>query len=248
MDITTLLTVGVVAMLSGGLVKGTLGIGLPLVAIPQLSLVYSLPVAGGLLIAPTVVSNFAQSFEGGSSLIGGRLKRFGWLCVLLLIGLIAGTQILVLVPEKILYLLVGSSIVGFSSLTHFYPQIRVTEQQHRWAGPIVGVLAGVLGGMTSIYGPPLLIYLAALRLPRDEFVGVISLVYFVGATGYGIGLAGAGIADLELLTWSALACIPVFAGMWVGQRLRKRLDEKRFTNWLYVFYLIIGGSFLVRAF
>ena len=59
---------------------------------------------------------------------------------------------------------------------------------------------------------------------------------------------GAGVVDWELMGWSSLACIPCFLGIWVGQHIRLRLNEKAYAAWLYIFYLIIGSSFLIRAF
>jgi uncharacterized membrane protein YfcA len=247
MDIQALLTIGLIAMLTGGMVKGTFGIGLPLVAVPQLTFAFSLPVSSGLLVAPTIITNLWQSFDGGRDAVIARLRRFGPMSVTLVITLVIGARILVLVPEKFLYALIGVSIIAFSTITHFRPSFRISEQQHRWMGPLAGAFAGLLGGMTSFYGPPLLIYLAGLRLGKDEFVGVISLIYFVGAFGFGLGLASAGVADLELLTYSVLACIPTFIGIWLGQHVRTRLTERSYANWLYVFYLIIGSSFLIRA-
>lgn len=248
MDVTTLVAVALIAMLTGGLTKGTFGIGLPLVAMPQLTLAFSLPVSAGILVAPTVVTNLVQSFGGGREKIMLRLRRFGPMCVTLVVFLLVGAQILVVAPERVLFGVMGLSILGFSTFTRYKPQFRISEAQHRWLGPIVGVLTGLLGGITSFYGPPLLLYLAGLRLDRDEFVGVISMLYFVGAAGFGLGLAGAGVVDWELMGWSVLACIPCFLGIWVGQRIRLRLNERSYATWLYIFYLIIGGSFLIRAF
>jgi uncharacterized membrane protein YfcA len=226
MDATTLIAVAVIAMLTGGLTKGTFGIGLPLVAMPQLTLAFSLPVSAGLLVAPTVVTNLVQSFGGGRAKILARLRSFGPMCATLVVFLLIGAQILVLVPERVLFGVMGVSIIAFSTFTRYKPQFRITDAQHRWMGPVVGAFAGLLGGITSFYGPPVLLYLAGLRLDRDEFFGVISMLYFVGAVGFGLGLAGAGVVDWALMGWSALACIPCFLGIWVGQRIRFRLNEK----------------------
>jgi len=61
----------------GGVVKGTLGVGLPLVVVPLLSLLFDAPMAIGLLVLPVLVSNGLQAIEGGRLIFA--LKRFGTL-------------------------------------------------------------------------------------------------------------------------------------------------------------------------
>ena len=62
-------------MVMGGLVKGTLGVGLPLVAVPLLSLLLPAPQAMGLLVVPVLASNLLQAWQGGR--LGFALRRFG---------------------------------------------------------------------------------------------------------------------------------------------------------------------------
>jgi len=52
------------AIVLGGLVKGTLGVGLPLVVLPLLSLLLPAPRAMGLLVMPVLLSNLWQAIEG----------------------------------------------------------------------------------------------------------------------------------------------------------------------------------------
>ena len=48
-------------------------------------------------------------------------------------------------------------------------------------GAVVGLLAGILGGVSSLTGPVTLTYLMALRLDRETFVSSISTIYFIAA-------------------------------------------------------------------
>ena len=70
-----LLVTACVMFVTGGVVKGTLGVGLPLVVVPLLSLLLDSSQAMGLLVMPVLVSNALQSVEGGRLIFA--LKRFG---------------------------------------------------------------------------------------------------------------------------------------------------------------------------
>ncbi len=232
---------------TGGVVKGTFGIGLPLVAMPLLTMVLHLPTAASLVVVPMMATNLAQSFMGGRAAIVARLRRFAPMLATLVVCILFATKGLALIPERLLYALIGLLVIGSSVLGRLKPRLRISESQERWLGPIAGAVAGALGGMTTFYGPVLLAYLVGLRLPKDEFVAAISLIYFIGAVALGVGVVGNGLTDPLMLGLSALTLIPSFLGIRLGQMVRMRLDERRFATWLFVLYLVIGASFFVKT-
>ncbi len=244
MDFASLVAAAL-SLFAGGAVKGVAGLGLPLVALPLLTTFVSLKTAVGLLVVPAIASNLVQSFQGGR--IGSMLKRF-WPVIVTLVATIAiSTNALVLVPEKILYAIIGAAVIGFPLLAHFRPALRIRSGPERWLGPVIGVIAGFVGGVSSFFGPPLMVYVAGLRLAKDDFVPAISLLYFMGSVGLGLGLFSFRIMDAGDFGLSALACLPVFLGLWLGQRVRARLHQQRFDRILLAVYLATGASFLLRA-
>lgn len=230
----------------GGLVKGVAGLGLPLVAMPLLSFAVPLKTAVALVIVPVFVTNTAQSFQGG--LARPTLRRFWPGMVLLVLFIAVTSKALVTVDEKILYAIIGSTLVLLTLTLRYRPSLQIRTGQEIWAGPMVGALGGVLGGFTGIYGPPLMMYLAALRLKKDAFVAAISQFFVAGNIGLTLGLLSFGGAGTRELALSAAATIPTYIGLWLGQRVQARLNEARFSAVLYVVYLATGASFLVRAF
>ena len=66
------------------------------------------------------------------------------------------------------------------------------------------------------------------------------------ALGFSMGIGPARYcqhAKSSHLFWA----LPAYAGMWVGQRIQSRLDERGFAGLLYVLYLAMGASFLART-
>ncbi len=76
-ELFVLLITAFFMFVTGGIVKGTLGVGLPLVVVPLLSLLFDSSKAIGLLVMPVLVSNALQSIEGGRLIF--TLRRFGTL-------------------------------------------------------------------------------------------------------------------------------------------------------------------------
>ncbi len=247
MDTLSILLPIALAIVAGGLVKGTFGLGLPLVAMPLMTYFLSVANAISLLVVPMLATNLAQGFIGGWPAFVVRLRRFAPTLITLTVVIAVSIKALVLIPEKILFAMIGIAVIGIALLARFRPKVQIAPRQERWLGPLAGAVGGVLGGLTSFYGPPLMVFLAGLRLNKDEFVGAISIMYFTGAVGMGIGLAGFGIADGAVFLQSLLAVIPAMIGIKLGQLIRVRLNEQRFARWLFWMYVVIGVSFLLKA-
>jgi uncharacterized protein len=233
------------SLFAGGAIKGLVGLGLPVIGMPLLTLTLPLKTAIAILVVPLVVSNLSQSFEGG--LFRWTLKRFWPTLATLFVSAVVSTQALVAFPERTLFTVAGTAIIVLPLITYFYPALRIGPSLERWLGPCVGTIGGFLGGVSAFYGPPLMIFLAALRLPKAEFVPAISLMFFVGALGLTVGLLGFGITGTRELGLSALATLPVFVGMSLGRRVRIALDERQFAFLLLAIYVVIGTTFLLKG-
>ncbi len=157
------------------------GVGLPLVALPLLTMVVSVKTAVGLLVAPIIATNFAQSFEGGRFV--STLRRFWPVIACLVVAIVVGVNAPVLIGERALYAVMGASIIVFPLAAQIWPRLRVKPAHERWVGPLVGAIAGLVGRASSLYGPPLFLYLAALRLAMEEFVPAISMLFLTGTLG-----------------------------------------------------------------
>ena len=72
-DLATVLYV-FLSLFLGGLLKGVVGLGLPLVAMPLLSFAVPLKTAVALVLVPIFVTNTAQSFQDG--LFKPTIRRF----------------------------------------------------------------------------------------------------------------------------------------------------------------------------
>jgi len=221
---------------AGGVVKGTLGVGLPLLVVPLLTLILPASQAMGLLVMPVLVANIYQALQGGLWRIS--VRRFGTLM------LAQATTTLLAIYWSIGWS--GKSLDKAMGVTVLVAVAVMILQQEKWLGPLVGALAGAMAGMSSLTGPLLITYMMALRLPRDVFVGSISVVYLLGALPMYAGMIWWGRFGWSEVGWSTLALLPVYAGLLIGTSVRKRLNEKQFRILLLVLLLFLGTLLLVR--
>lgn len=214
------------ALMLAGTVKGVLALGLPLVGLPLLTLFLDVPGAVAVLMIPLVLSNLIQAVEGEGTVI--LLKRFWALILCLILGSLLGTNLAARLDRHLLLLTVGALTFALSTASILQPHVTVPARHEWWLGPIVGFVAGVIGGMSTLFGSLLAIYVVGLRLPRETFVKAISLLYLIAALALTIFGTSQGLASPKQLLWSMLAMIPVYIGMLIGRRIRPWIDPEKF--------------------
>ncbi|MBI3710757.1 MAG: sulfite exporter TauE/SafE family protein [Proteobacteria bacterium] len=244
MDSAEILLYSLLVLFLGGLFKGVAGLGLPLIGMPLLTLAVDLKTAVAILVMPLVASNLFQSFQGG--LFAPIFRRFWPLLLSLFVVGVVSTKALVILPEQVLFAIIGIALIIVPTIAHFRPDLRVVPGQEHWLGPLVGAAAGFMGGISSFYGPILLLYVVWLRLPKNEFVVAISQMFSIGAIGLALGLFAFGITKPVQFGISTIVCVPVFAGLWLGQKVRFRMSERGFARLILITYIVSGATFLLK--
>lgn len=239
------LVLGLVTFLVAGTVKGTLGIGLPLVAVPLLATVLDLPTALALMIVPVLASNLLQALQGTTK--RATMKRFWPLLLTLIPCTVVAAQFVSSIDLQTGSLVLGVIVVLFSLSQLVQIRLPVSGNQETLLNPIVGAIAGFLGGVSNLFGPPLIMYLVALRLEKDDFVTTIGLLFLVAGVTLYTTLTIVGVVTFENAAASLVAALPVMAGVYLGSRLRGRINQKAFERVLLVVLVAIGLNLIRRG-
>ena len=222
----------------GAFVKGTLGIGMPLVAVPLLSLLIPAPQAIALMAMPVLVSNAWQAFDTGVA--WGSVRRFLPLIATLLLGTLLTVPMTLALSAQALNQVLAAVVLGALVLLCLPLRLDVAPPHERWWSAGVGVLSGAMGGVSSLSGPLIVSYLVSLRLPREVFIGSISVIYLSSALPLYLAMAAHGRLGAGDLALSTLALLPMAAGLALGQRLRGRLGETWFRRVLLSFLAAVA--------
>jgi uncharacterized membrane protein YfcA len=239
------LIIGAAVFLLGALVKGILGVGMPLVVAPLLSLFVSAPMAVALLGMPVLVSNTMQSLEGG--LLRYSLSRFGWLIAFQVITTIMTVKLTLNLSVATLDTLLALSVLIATFFMAFSFNMVLPARHERWAGVLVGLASGLMSGVSSLTGPLIIAYLMALKLQRDMFVGSISIIYLSAAVPLYGALWWYGRMGWTECLLSALALIPVVLGLRLGRMLRHRISELWFRRILLWFLVTISLILIIKS-
>jgi len=222
----------------GGFVKGTMGVGLPLVVVPTLSLLIPAPQAMGLLVVPVLISNLWQAVEGGN--VGYSIRRFASLILVQMAVTLLTVKYSAGLSVENLNLLIGISLLVAVAWMGLKPNVKIPPRFERVACIVVGALAGLMGGFSSLTGPFIITLLMALKLSREQFIGSISIVYLAGSVPmYGAMLwyERFGWAEVGL---STLGLIPMFLGLKMGKTLRHRMSEGLFRKLLLLYLFVLA--------
>lgn len=244
-DLFLVTIIASMAFFLGSLIKGTLGVGLPLVAVPIAALVMSPSDAVALTLAPILVSNIWQLIESGIAY--SALQRFWRLIVGLTLGIILGGLLLARIDVSTSTLILGLVLLGFCILQLVPMRFRIQKRDERWLGPAVGFASGLVGGLSGLYGPIMLSYVIALRLEKEAFVGSISLLYLAGVFTLAATLYGNQLLNTYNLLGSLLMLLPMFAGMILGRRLRNKIPQQLFSRLLLAVLALISLSLIWRG-
>ncbi len=219
--------------IAGGVVKGTLGVGLPLVVVPLLTLLVPASQAMGLLVMPVLLSNVLQAVEGGR--LRYALRRFAPLMLAQLVATLLANHWGSQLSPRAMNAVIAFTVISAVGIMVLQPKGEVSPRMERWAGPLVGAIAGAMGGASSLTGPILITYLMALRLKRDEFIGSISIIYLLGAIPMYVAMLAWGRFGWDSVGWSCVAIAPMYLGLRLGGLIRSRLSEVLFRRVLFAF-------------
>ena len=227
----------------GGLVKGTLGVGLPLLAVPLMSMVIPSPRAIGMVAVPVLLSNLWQMIDGQRIVQGWR--RFWPLIGMQLISTILTVRFTLSLDVHEMNEMVAASMLLAVFLMVLKPTFEVAPEREKKASAVVGLLSGLLGGVSSLTGPVIITYLMALKLSREEFIGCISIIYLSSGIPLYAAMLYYGRMNALDLGYSALALIPMALGLYMGKLIRNKMSERGFRLILYIYLILMSIVLLV---
>jgi uncharacterized membrane protein YfcA len=243
LDQTTIL-VGV-SLLFAAYVKGTTGMGFPLIATPMVALLLDIRTAIAILIIPNIVMDATQIFRRGFP--ADTLRRFAWLLFFTVLGVFAGTKTLVTLPLWILNLTLGVMVIFFVSSTLLQLDVEIPSRLEALLSPLVGLMSGFLLGMSNATGPALAIYLYSLKLPKVEFIRSVATIFIVSKVTQLVAVSTWHLITPSTLRLSLLVTLFVMFGFYLGLKSQDRVNQQTFNRILLILLSFIGIILMIRA-
>lgn len=225
-------------------VKGAIGFGFPLIAIPLLSTILGPRIAVPVVAIPTLLSNVFLVSRGGFSRATASL---GLVLGGIVLGTPAGAMLITVLEPRVLSILVGAVALVYALATAFRLTVLIPAGVRLPGAPVVGVLAGVMGGVTGISSPLLASYLHLLRVEKREFVFWITMMFFVGNIVQVGSYFRLGLYAGPVLSASLLACLPMAVGTLAGIAMQDRLQPETFSRVVLVMVFLASLNLLARG-
>lgn len=229
-----------------GLVKGVLGFGLPLITMSLLPFVISVELAIVLSALVQPITNIGQLISTG----GARQAFYStWSILLALVPSVAlGAWYLTSLEGSLHLLILGLTLIGFAlhSLSGFV--FKISKGRQTLAGALTGLVAGVVGILTSINGMFFIMYLVGIGADRNAFRAGIALLFIISGVLINSGFWFAGLLNQTNVLLGLFVLIPCFIGMSIGNTIGERIPNEQFRRLILYALLIIGCLFIWRSF
>ncbi len=239
------LALAMLVAVCAGFVKGTVGFAMPMLMISGLSAFLAPEIALAALIIPTVLANGWQGLRGGVLAAWRSVLRFRVYIVILLISIALSAQFARSIPPGRFFLLLGIPVTFFAIVQLFGLRVRICPQFRRLAEVVIGAIAGGVGGISGVWGPPTVAYLAAVDTAKAEQVRVQGVVYGAGAVVLLMSHLKSGVLNMQTVPLSLWLVVPAMIGMGIGLRVQDRLDQEKFRR-ATLAVLILAGLNLIR--
>jgi uncharacterized membrane protein YfcA len=240
-----LIVLAALALMAAGVVKGVTGIGYSTSALPLLALTVGLKTGMPLVLLPSITSNVMVMRTAGD--FAGTLRRFWPIYLAVLPGLVVGLAILPHIADieagGVLGLVLG---VYAAAMLLRGPWL----MPQGWSRPLmvpVGLLTGLVNGLTGSQVMPLVPYLLSLGLPANAFVQASNISFTLSSLVMLVGLARVGLLGWTELGLTITGIAPALAGVAIGNAIRQRLAAETLRRLVLGALLVMGLALVVKA-
>jgi uncharacterized protein len=242
MTLTISLALAALGFIFAAFVKGVIGMGFPVIAVPIAAQFLDPQTTVVAITIPAFLMNVSQVIQGGVSYT--TFRRFLPTIGMAMPGSVMGTALLAKAPGSLIICMLGIIVTLYAALSLWRLQLVIQPSRERQIGAVVGLGAGLIGGATGMFAPPIVIFMSALQLPKTTFVSTVSLCFIAGQIPQLLGLLGFRLITGPRLSMAALACLVSVGGFVAGVRLQQAISQQVFAKVVLVVLLLVGINLL----
>jgi uncharacterized membrane protein YfcA len=137
-------------------------------------------------------------------------------------------------------------VIGFSLLQLTGRRIPV-QKESKVSHAAIGALAGFVGGLSAVWGPPTVAYLTVMEIDKKEHIRTQGVIYGIGALALTFSHLSTGILNLHTLIFSAILVPAAIVGMRLGRIIQDRIDQSVFMKATLLVLMTAGVNLVRRA-
>ncbi len=237
------LYIAILTVLCAYFVKSATGFGPALIMIPIFSILFNPKQA---IVLSTLFDSIA-----GLILLATVYRKVNWRFIIpvmlfLNLGIYLGARLMIVIPSKILFLIIGFVVLVFAVFIFFKKDVSdVTNQYKVGTGALIASVSGFWGGLTGMSGPLIVSYFKLSfhkEIFRDSLIAIFSFaaiwrlsVYFY------LGIPWT-LTPVQLLVFLSAMLI----GLFFGARFNSKVNERIFNKVVAFILLIPAFNLLIK--
>lgn len=149
------------------------------------------------------------------------------------------------VPDRIFEIILGVMLI-ILSLYFLFLDHRISFKASASKGAFCGAIGGILNGLFSTGGPPVVLYLTHATNDKQSYFAGIQF-YFCLTNLYSIAMRAInGLVTLELIIYSAIGAVGCLIGDLIGIVIFNKLDGAKLKKIIYVGMVISGAIMIIK--
>ena len=237
------ITLILVSIFLGGIVKGSVGIGMSMFSVPIIAFILPPTKAMMLLCFPIVVTNLIQMN------IKKRISdyRFFPMFFMLFVGILIGGKLILKLNFQTISIIIALTIIFFTFVNFLGLNLKnIKQKNENILSIIIGFFSGILGGLSTFYAPPIITFLVSLNLDKESFIRTTATMYLLASIPLYSSLIYHGLGNIYDLLISLALTIPALLGQYFGTKIRMKLSNEIFRKTILSILIIIGFSLLIK--
>ena len=239
------LVIALAAILLAGFVKGTTGVGAPVVGVPILTALFDIAFAVAIFSILNLLSNIWHTITFRDKVPNKSfVLRFAFAGAL---GAILGSLLLASLPDAPLMLTMAGVVLFYVGFKLTKPNWKLSREAGDRLVIPAGLLGGLLQGAGGLSAPASITFLSALKLPRPEFIGTISAFFCIMSLFQIPTLAVLNILKLEHVFYCGLALLPFGLAIWAGEKVSRFVSGRLFDRSILLLLFAVALLLISRS-
>ncbi|MCQ2189513.1 MAG: sulfite exporter TauE/SafE family protein [Paludibacteraceae bacterium] len=109
----------------------------------------------------------------------------------------------------------------------------------------LGSLSGMMGGLFSMQGPPVVYYYLSTQETKDAYMAQTQCFFLLGNLWMTLLRANEGIITAQVGQNYLIAIAGCLSGMWIGARVYDKLNKDLLLKAIYIFLAFSGVSMII---
>lgn len=221
---------------SSSVILGMTGFGNAMIALPLMLLFMDPKLAIPVMKAASLFSQLAMQAIGRFPIDWKLLMS---LAVPAILGTFIGAALLDISNPQLIVNAVAIIILIFSFVSLL--DIKWIGKGNKRMGPVIGFVAGVLGGSVTLSGPPVVLFLSYGHADdKQRFRGTLLMFFTIEIIATLLSYAYFGLFRQEHLAIVLKISLAMFLGLWVGIRIFARFSNETFRKVILISLILLS--------